>query len=114
MNQTNIEKHARRKFSALAIIGVLMVGALFAVPKAQADYGQGAVYQIELVAQGPGGGGAWLWIALNGDGTGDYAGSDCAGGLNRGIHGEGAARDSGDITNWYTQPCTIDPMARAW
>ena len=87
MNKTDIKQHARRTFSALAIIGVLTVGVLFAVPKAQADYGQGAVYQIELVAQTQAGGGAWLWIARYPDGTGDYEGSDCAGGVNRFLHG---------------------------
>ena len=104
MDKINIKQHARRTFSALAIIGALTVGALFAAPRAQADYGQGAVYQIELVAQVPGAGGAWLWIALNQDGTGDYAGSDCAGGLNGSVfrgNPAHAAADVGDISGWH-------------
>jgi hypothetical protein len=116
MSKTNTNKHARRTFSALAIICALMVGALFALPKAQAgkptdtSYGPGAVYQIELVAQTPGGGGAWLWIALYPNGTADYAGSDCAGGSNGSKNpgigpGEGAGSDRGDATWHYTDDC---------
>jgi hypothetical protein len=65
---------------------------------ASADYGPGAVYEVEISANagGPNGGGIWLWIALYptagpNAGTGDYAGSDCG-------HGMGAANDRGDVT----------------
>lgn len=70
-------------------------GTLIAAP-AWASYGQGSIYQIELSANigGPHGGGVWLWIGLNRDGTGDYQGSDCGHG------GLGAAHDSGDVA-WY-------------
>lgn len=69
--------------------------AIFAAT-ASADYGTGAVYQIELSANAPGtqGGGVWLWITLNRNGSGDYAGSDCGHG------GAGAASDKGDITSY--------------
>lgn len=69
--------------------------AVFAAT-ASADYGRGAAYQIELSANVPGtqGGGVWLWITLNTNGGGDYAGSDCGHG------GEGAASDKGDVTSW--------------
>jgi hypothetical protein len=61
---------------------------------AAADYGNGAVRQIELSANvaGPQGGGLWLWIELNGNHTGDYNGADCG-------HGDGAASDKGDV--WW-------------
>jgi hypothetical protein len=110
MNKINIKQHARRTSSALAIIGALTVGALFAVPKAQADYGQGAVYQIALSASnsipGVGGGGIWLWIALYNDPNhpGDYTGSDCVHGLGVPPH---AFPDNGDVTSWEYSSGTI-------
>ena len=74
--------------------------ALAAAPSAFAGYGPGAPYQVEISDNAPGGGvpgnGAWLWIELNTDGTGDYAGAIC-------IHTgpaelDGAEPDSGDVT----------------
>ncbi|MCA1834751.1 MAG: hypothetical protein LC750_18830 [Actinobacteria bacterium] len=67
--------------------------AAIAIAPAAADYGPGAVYQVEITVNegGPQGGGIWLWLALYPDGTGDYAGSDCG-------HGHGAAADRGDVT----------------
>jgi hypothetical protein len=61
---------------------------------ALADYGQDAQYQIEISSNIPGtaGGGIWLWIELDQDGTGTYQGSDC------GHAGQGSAHDSGDLT----------------
>jgi hypothetical protein len=61
-------------------------------------YEPGAIYQIELSANVPSplGGGVWLWIGLDPNGEGDYAGSDCGHG------GEGAASDKGDVTWHYT------------
>src|SRR6266566_7296709 len=81
---------------AAAAVALATGGTLAAASPALADYGQGATYQIELSANasGPGGGGVWLWFGLNGDGTGDYQGSDCGHG------GEGAAHDGGDVT-WH-------------
>jgi hypothetical protein len=57
------------------------------------------VYQVELSANIPGvqGGGVWLWIGLNPNGTGDYSGSDCGHG------GAGATSDKGDVTWQYSQ-----------
>jgi hypothetical protein len=96
-----------RRRLALLLLGAaltLAAGCLASGP-ALAGNGAGAQYQIELSANAPGpgqmhgvgglgGGGIWLWIALNRDGSGDYAGSDCG-------HGEGAAKDAGDIEGWY-------------
>jgi hypothetical protein len=81
---------------ALAAAGALLAGAgtLSTAGPAWADYGPGAVYQIELSANlsGPQGGGLWLWIELNRNGSGDYQGADCGHG------GVGSAHDSGDVT----------------
>lgn len=83
------------RIKMLLVAGVLAtaVAGLMAAP-ALADYGKGAQYQIELSANisGKTGGGVWLWITLNSNGTGDYAGSDCGHG------GTGAASDKGDVT----------------
>jgi hypothetical protein len=65
------------------LIGTGAVAAVFLVVgagPAAADYGPGALYQVEISANNVGGvpgDGVWLWIALYPDGTGDYAGSDC-------------------------------------
>ena len=87
----------RSRIAAAAAAATLASGAtLAAASPAWADYGQGAVYQVELSANasGPQGGGLWLWFGLNSDGTGDYQGSDCGHG------GLGAAHDGGDVT-WH-------------
>jgi hypothetical protein len=109
MNKQNIKQSRDRVFSVLAVVGALTVGALFTLSKAQADYGPGAVYQIEYVSGdngwswapvgsrggGPNGGGSWLWFALYPDGTADYAGSDCVAGI-------GSFSDKGEATWAYS------------
>ncbi len=87
-----------RRFGSLAVgltAVATLVGGLLVTSSgtALADYGRGAQYQVELSANvgGPQGGGAWLWIQLNANGTGDYTGSDCG-------HGLGAVADAGDVT----------------
>jgi hypothetical protein len=83
-----------------ALFLVLLAGgtALVSTGSASADYGRGAIYQVELSvnSSGPQGGGIWLWIGLNADFTGDYAGSDCGHG------GAGSASDRGDVTWHYS------------
>jgi hypothetical protein len=81
-----------RKLALICALAALACAAFAAT--ASADYGPGTIYNIELSANAGGrdGGGVWLWIALNQDGTGDYAGSDCGHG------GAGAASDKGDVT----------------
>jgi hypothetical protein len=56
-----------------------------------------AVYQVEISSNipGPNGGGIWLWIELNSNGCGDYAGSDCGRGAD-----ERAKADRGDVRSW--------------
>jgi hypothetical protein len=121
MNKPNTNKKLLPRLMGLWAVAAL-AGALMLTTAgvASADYGQGALYQIELSANlnlpassggantggvpPAGGGGVWLWIALYPDGTGDAAGSDCG-------HGEGAANDNADV-NWYysdnsTYPCGI-------
>ena len=82
-----------RVVAAAAFTALAAGGTVAATSPAWADYGQGGVYQIELSANvsGPQGGGVWLWIELNRNGTGDYQGSDCG-------HGLGAVSDSGNVT----------------
>jgi hypothetical protein len=101
---------------AAAASAVVTAGGLVVAGSgtAAADYGQGAVHQVEISASitpnlfGSGtGGGIWLWIELSGSssgGTGDYTGSDC---LHRTPIGPtGAAPDSGDVT-WTSNGSTI-------
>ena len=105
MNRTAI-----RVLMLVATAALALAAAGFAASPARADYGPGAVYQVELSANAPGpgqlhgvggqgGGGIWLWIELNRDGTGDYAGSDCG-------HGMGAASDRGDVT-WHYDGASV-------
>ena len=79
---------------ALVLLAAAAAFAVVFVASASADYGPNAVRQIELSGNTPGpqGGGVWLWIALNSNHTGDYAGSDCGHG------GAGTASDKGDVT----------------
>lgn len=82
---------------------------------ALADYGQGALHQVEISANlapnafSPGtGGGIWLWLELDGSpsgGTGSYRGSDC---LHRTpfIGPTGAVADSGGVM-WTSDGSTI-------
>lgn len=93
-----------RWFRALGAAGsaaVLAGGLLATTAGSVAAYGNSAVYQIELTANvgGHQGGGVWLWIELDSNGTGDYTGSDCG-------HGDGAAPDRGDVT-WSSSNGTI-------
>jgi hypothetical protein len=86
----------RSRFIAVLATGALAAGGVIAAAgPAAADYGNGAVRQIELSANipSPQGGGAWLWIELNANGTGDYNGADCGHG------GVGATSDKGDV--WW-------------
>lgn len=97
-------RRLRRMLAVLAAIAALAAGLFVAaaVP-ASADYGPGALYQVEISANNVGGvpgDGVWLWIALYPDHTGDYAGSDCihTGSLlgHPGLNGAGNQR--GDVT----------------
>jgi hypothetical protein len=87
----------RRSLLALSTAGVLAAGmAVAGAPPVAAEYGNSAVYQVEISGNltGSSGYGVWLWIALNADGSGDYAGSDCG----HSPGGGGAAPVLGDAT----------------
>lgn len=86
-----------RGIRRLLVAGVLAVAAAALTATPALAYGAGAQYNIELSANiaGKTGGGVWLWIQLNSNGTGDYTGADCG-------HGNGpAVSDKGDVT-WKT------------
>lgn len=118
MNKPNIKKRPLRGLVSLCAIAAL-AGALLATTAgvASADYGPGALYQIELVDGDNGtGGGIWLWIALYPDGTADYEGSDC---LERGgtfgLHGayqdDVAANPSHVDATWeFSTNCSFSPQ----
>jgi hypothetical protein len=92
-------KRIRRLLVALAATGALSV-VLFAAT-ASADYGPGAVYQVEISANALPGPSFWFWAELDPGGAGgDYQMADC-------IHvGRGgpnaAAHSSGDVESWST------------
>lgn len=71
------------------------MGLSFGATTALADYGLGAVYQVELSANTPVNG-FWFWAELSPDGTGDYQETDCihlgSGGPNGAIHASGTLK----------------------
>lgn len=98
----------KSRIIAAAAAATLAGGAaVAAAAPARADYGPGSVYNIELSANlaGPQGGGAWIWIQLQANGTGEYQGSDCGHGL------APASPDSGTVT-WSSSggELTISPV----
>jgi hypothetical protein len=92
--------------------GALAAGLLVAaVGPASADYGRGAVFQVAISANNVGGvpgDGAWIWIGLNRDGTGDYTMADCVhtGSLLGHPGLNGAAHSRGDVT-WTDNGTTL-------
>jgi hypothetical protein len=83
----------RRKVVLLLGAGLLVVAALFfgTAAGARADYGPGAVYQVEISANAAPGPSFWFWAELDpGGASGDYQMTDC-------IHvGRGGRRGDGD------------------
>ena len=92
-------KRVSRLLMALVALGAL-TAALFATT-ASADYGPGAVYQVEISANALPGPSFWFWAELDPGGAGgDYQMTDC-------IHvGRGgpnaAAHASGEVQTWST------------
>jgi hypothetical protein len=87
----------------LAFAASLIVGAAAffgTAAGARADYGPGAVYQVEISANALPGPSFWFWAELDpGGASGDYQMTDC-------IHvGRGgpnaAAHASGEVESWY-------------
>ena len=94
----------RRLLIAAVATSVLIAATLATTAgPASADYGRGAQYQVEISANNVGsvpGDGVWLWIALNADGSADYAGATCihTGSLLGHPGLNGASSDRGDAT----------------
>src|SRR5438552_11184246 len=91
-----------RRIWLLLGAGLLVGAALFfgTAAGARADYGPGAVYQVEISANAVPGPSFWFWAELDpGGASGDYQMTDC-------IHvGRGgpnaAAHASGEVESWY-------------
>jgi hypothetical protein len=75
------------------LVSLVTAAAAVSATSASANYGNTAIREIELSANiaGREGGGAWLWIELASNHTGDYSGADCGHG------GAGAVSDKGDV-----------------
>jgi len=92
-------KHMKVTTRCLMLLAVAALAALLGTASsAKADYGRGAVYQVEISSNLPGFG-FWIWAELDpGMSSGDYQETDCihqgAGGLN------GALHDSGSVSGW--------------
>jgi hypothetical protein len=91
----------RRKVVLLFGAGLLIAAALFfgTAAGARAEYGPGAVYQVEISANALPGPSFWFWAELDPGGTsGDYQMADCihvgSGGPNA------AAHSSGEVESW--------------
>jgi hypothetical protein len=109
---TTVKRMWRRAFTPM--VACLLAGGLLLGSRgtALADYGKGAVYQVEISANCNGpttcipgvvqGYGIWLWAELNADGTGDYQAADCGHGFGQ----SGAFHDSGDV-RWTSDGSTI-------
>ncbi len=92
--------------SVLLLAGTAAIAfSLAAATTARADYGDRAVYQVEISANPPGLG-FWIWAELDpGMASGDYQETDC---IHAGRGGpNGALHDSGSVTGW-----SIDTTAR--
>ncbi len=83
---------------ALALVASLIAVAAFA-GSAQADYGPGAQYQVEISANAATGA-FWIWAELDPSHTsGDYQETDCIH-LGGGPAFDAAAHDSGSVSGW--------------
>jgi hypothetical protein len=90
-----------RRLRSFMLVGCLAAAAVFfgAATGASAEYGPGAVYQVEISANALPGPSFWFWAELDPGGTsGDYQMTDC-------IHvGRGgpnaAAHASGEVESW--------------
>jgi hypothetical protein len=81
------------------VVLVGIVASFVAAPGALADHGRGAVYQVEISANNVGGvpgDGAWIWIELSRDGSGDYTMADRIHSGSAGLNA--AAHSRGDVT----------------
>jgi hypothetical protein len=88
----------RHAIAALSGAGILILAFTLSATPALADYGAGAVYQVEISANPPGFG-FWIWAELSPDGSGDYEETDCIH-LGGGHATDAAVNDSGSVTGW--------------
>lgn len=83
----------RHAFTTISAAAIILVGISLSATPALADYGRGAVYQVEISANDPSGG-FWMWAELSSDHTGDYQETDCVHtgslGLNAAAHASGS------------------------
>jgi hypothetical protein len=96
-----------RRLAVFAAVCTAIAAGVLA-PAARSDYGRGALYQVEISANDVGGvpgDGAWVWISLNRNYTGDYTMADCihtgSAGLNAAAHSAGDVTWSDDGTNLW-------------
>lgn len=94
-----------KKWFALGAAMLAVALGLGSASPAKADYGDRAVYQVEISANPPGTG-FWIWAELDpGMASGDYQETDC---IHSGRGGpNGAVHDSGSVTGW-----SVDENAR--
>ena len=86
----------------LLLTAALVLGAavsLGTAASARADYGPGAVYQVEISANALPGPSFWFWAELDpGGASGDYQMTDC---IHVGLGGpNAAAHASGEVESW--------------
>jgi hypothetical protein len=99
-----------KKFLLLGVAAAAAV-LLLTAGTARADYGDHAVYQVEISSNPPGFG-FWMWAELDpGMTSGDYQETDCihlgGGHIVNGQPRDAAAHDSGSVTGW-----SVDTNAR--
>jgi hypothetical protein len=92
-----------RALILVAVTATIACIAAIAAPSSRADYGSGALYNIELSANNVGvvpgtGKGLWLWIELNAGGGGDFTGAGCKHNGSGGA--DTATPQAGDVTSW--------------
>ena len=97
----DVHRITTRSRVLLGLTASLMLGAVVffgTAASARADYGPGAVYQVEISANAATGS-YWIWAELDPGGTsGDYQETDC---IHLGRGGpNGALHDSGSVSSW--------------
>jgi hypothetical protein len=109
-------RHTLAMGAAGVLAGVLLLSS---TGIARADYGKGAVYQIEISGNCNGpttcipgfvqGYGVWLWAELDANGTGNYEAADCGHGYgdNAGFHDSGGVQWGSDGTTLTITGATI-------
>ena len=88
----------RHRFVLPAVCLVAAAAFFGSTAAARADYGAGAVYQVEISANDATNG-FWIWAELDPGGqSGDYQETDC---IHLGRGGpNGALHDAGDVAGW--------------